>query len=39
MGVQEFTAPERRISRAAATLREEGVSDGQLAWCWGRCGN
>jgi hypothetical protein len=33
MEVQEFTAPERRISKAAAMLREQGVTDGQLAWC------
>ena len=33
MEVQEFTAPERQLSRAAAMLRERGVSDPQLAWC------
>jgi hypothetical protein len=33
MEVWEFTASERRLSRAAALLRERGVSDPQLAWC------
>ena len=33
MEVQEFTAPERKISKTAAQLRELGLSDGQLAWC------
>jgi len=33
MEVQEFTAPERRISKAAAMLREQGLSESQLAWC------
>ena len=33
MEVQDFTTPERRLSRAGAPLREQGVSDPQLAGC------
>src|SRR5919198_5410825 len=33
MEVQDFTTPERRLSRAGAPLREQGVSDPHLAGC------